>query len=99
MSDILQLALRARKYGIFLVIAGQTFRADLIDSAVLGQFSFNVAFRVRSPQVSLSILGETGAEKLRQAGEALVKERYLLPDDIEPIVVRAGSHWDLLMDK
>jgi hypothetical protein len=73
LSDILQLALRARKYGIFLIIAGQVFRADLIDSAVLGQFSFNVAFRVRSGQISLSILGETGAEKLKQPGEALVK--------------------------
>lgn len=73
LSDVLQLALRARKYGIFLVIAGQTFKADLIDSAVLGQFSFNVAFKVRSGQVSLSILQETGAEDLRHPGEALVK--------------------------
>lgn len=73
LSDILQLALRARKYGIFLIIAGQTFKADLIDSAVLGQFAFNVAFRVRSPQISLSVLGQTGAEKLSHPGEALVK--------------------------
>jgi hypothetical protein len=37
--------------------------------------------------------------QIRAAGEALVKERYLLQDDVEPIVLRAGSHWDLLMDK
>jgi hypothetical protein len=73
LSDVLQLALRARKYGIFLIIAGQTFKADLIDSAVLGQFSFNVAFRVRTGQISQSILGQVGAEKLTQPGEALVK--------------------------
>jgi S-DNA-T family DNA segregation ATPase FtsK/SpoIIIE len=73
LSEVLQLALRARKYGIFLIIAGQTFKADLIDSAVLGQFSFNVAFHVRTGQISLSILGQTGAEKLMQPGEALVK--------------------------
>jgi len=73
LSDILQLALRARKYGIFLIIAGQAFRADLIDSAVLGQFSVNIAFRVRSNQISMSIIGEPGAEKLTQPGEALVK--------------------------
>ena len=73
LSEVLQLALRARKYGIFLIIAGQTFRADLIDSAVLGQFSFNVAFHVRTAQISMSILGQSGAEKLTQPGEALVK--------------------------
>lgn len=73
LSDILQLALRARKYGIFLIIAGQTFKADLIDSAVLGQFNFNVAFKVRSGAASLSVIGQTGAEKLKRPGEALVK--------------------------
>lgn len=73
LSDILQLALRSRKYGIFLIIAGQTFKADLIDSAVLGQFNFNVAFRVRNTSASMSIIGQPGAEKLRHPGEALVK--------------------------
>jgi DNA segregation ATPase FtsK/SpoIIIE-like protein len=73
LSDLLQLALRARKYGIFLVIAGQTFKADLIDSAVLGQFNFNVAFRVRNSAVSMSVLGQPGAEKLTHPGEAIVK--------------------------
>jgi len=75
LADLLQLALRARKYGIFLVIAGQTFKADLIDSAVLGQFNMNIAFKVRSGAVSISVIGETGAEDLRQPGEALVKMR------------------------
>lgn len=75
LSDLLQLALRARKYGIFLVIAGQTFKADLIDSAVLGQFNMNISFKVRSGPVSMSIIGETGAENLKQPGEALVKMR------------------------
>jgi hypothetical protein len=75
LSDILQLALRSRKYGIFLIIAGQTFKADLIDSAVLGQFNFNVAFKVRSGAASIGILGETGAEDLKHPGEALVKTK------------------------
>lgn len=75
LSDLLQLALRARKYGIFLVIAGQTFKADLIDSAVLGQFNVNVAFRVRSHAISQSIIGQPGAEHLKQPGEALMRNR------------------------
>lgn len=75
LSDILQLALRSRKYGIFLIIAGQTFKADLIDSAVLGQFNFNVCFKVRSGAASLSVIGQVGAEKLKHPGEALVKSK------------------------
>jgi hypothetical protein len=75
LSDILQLALRSRKYGIFLIIAGQTFKADLIDSAVLGQFNFNVCFKVRSGAASYSVLGQVGAEKLKQPGEALIKAK------------------------
>lgn len=75
LADILQLALRSRKYGIFLIIAGQTFKADLIDSAVLGQFNFNVAFRVRSSNASISVLGQPGAEKLKHPGEALIRAK------------------------
>ncbi len=75
LSDILQLALRARKYGIFLIIAGQSFKSDLIDSSVLGQFSIATAFKVRTGTASLSIIGQVGAEKLKHPGEALVKAK------------------------
>ena len=34
-----------------------------------------------------------------KVGNKLVAERYLLPDDLQPIVKRAGDHWDLLMAK
>ncbi len=37
--------------------------------------------------------------QVRAAGEALVAQRYLLQQDIEPIVSRAESHWDLLMNQ
>lgn len=75
LSDILQLALRSRKYGIFLVIAGQTFKADLIDSAVTGQFSFNIAFRTRNNTASMQIIGQPGAENLTKPGEAFIKTK------------------------
>ena len=34
--------------------------------------------------------------RVREAGAKLVKERYLLADDIDPIVARAGQMWDFV---
>jgi hypothetical protein len=33
---------------------------------------------------------------VRTEAEVLVGERYLLAQDVEPIMQRAGAHWDLL---
>jgi hypothetical protein len=35
--------------------------------------------------------------RIREAAAALVKERYLLQQDVEPAVARAAAHWDLVM--
>lgn len=75
LADIYQLALRARKYGIFLVLGGQSFKSDVVDTTVIGQFGFNICFRVRSVQASLNIIGAPGAESLTQPGEALMKTK------------------------
>ena len=74
-SDIYQLALRARKYGIFLVLAGHSYKADVLDSTVVGQFSFNICFRVRTVHTSISVLGEGGAEHINTVGEALIRQK------------------------
>lgn len=74
-SDIYQLALRARKYGIFLVLAGHSYKADVLDSTVVGQFSFNICFRVRTVHTSISVLGEGGAEHINEVGEALIRQK------------------------
>jgi hypothetical protein len=34
--------------------------------------------------------------QVRRAGEELIRERYLLEPDLEPILQRAAEHWDLL---
>ena len=34
---------------------------------------------------------------VQEAGAALVKDRYLLPDDLPSVVEHAGEHWDVLM--
>jgi hypothetical protein len=36
-------------------------------------------------------------ELVRSSGEGLVKERYLLAEDLPGLVGRAGEHWDLLV--
>jgi hypothetical protein len=35
--------------------------------------------------------------RVREAGAKLVKERYLLADDVDPIVARAGEMWDFVV--
>lgn len=35
--------------------------------------------------------------RIETAGRKLVAERYLLEDDLAPILERAAEHWDLLM--
>lgn len=74
-ANVMSLALRARKYGIFLVISGQSFKSDLIDSAITGQFGFNVCFRVRTSTQSMSVIGASGAQDLTQPGEVLMKTK------------------------
>jgi hypothetical protein len=36
-------------------------------------------------------------QKVRKAANDLVKDRYLLVDDVAPIVARAGGMWDFVM--
>ena len=35
--------------------------------------------------------------RVQEAANELVKERYLLPEDVAPIVEAAGQHWDWTM--
>lgn len=74
-SNIYQIALRARKYGIYLVLAGHSFKSDVIDTTVTNQFAVSVCFRVRSVHQSVAVLGSPGAERIVQPGEALLKLR------------------------
>ena len=40
---------------------------------------------------------EAYLEQVAEAAESLVRERYMLPVDVAPVLERAGRHWDLLM--
>lgn len=52
------------------------------------------------PRLSVEERYRTRAEYVRRVEEAatqLAKERYLLPEDVKPIVEAAGKHWDWTM--
>ena len=57
-------ALRARKYGLWIVLAGQDWKATSMDSAIKNQLSTTVQFRAKSPAQSRALLGVSGAEAL-----------------------------------
>lgn len=72
-NDISQLALRARKYGITLVFAGQDFKADLLNTRITNQLRTRVQYRCEKREQSVVTLGQAGAEELSVPGRALVK--------------------------
>ncbi len=50
----------------------------------------------RKPIAARYASREVWLEKVRDAGKALVKQRFLLDADVEPIVTRARLDWDLI---
>ncbi len=55
----------------------------------------------RDPRLSIEERYPSRAEYLKRVEEAankLVQERYILAEDVKPIVEAAGQHWDYLMD-
>jgi hypothetical protein len=66
------LALRARKYGLWLVLGGQDWKASSLDTAIRNMLSTRVQFAANSPSQSRVLLDQSGAEKLDTPGRALV---------------------------
>lgn len=64
-------ALRARKYGLWLLLAGQDWKASSLDSAIRNQLSTRVQFKAISSAQSRVLLGQSGAEALDVPGRAL----------------------------
>jgi len=60
--------------------------------------------RERNKDPRLSIKERYGSrqsylDRVQKAGAKLVSDRYLLADDLQILVKRAGDHWDLLTTK
>jgi hypothetical protein len=67
-----QLAMRGRKYGITLTLAGQDFKADLLNTRITNQLRTRVQFACATAYQSQVVLGKSGAEKITTPGRALV---------------------------
>jgi len=73
MENIAQLAQRSRKFGMTLVLAGQDFKADLLNTRITNQLRTRVQFRCASRHQSQVVLGQRGAEQISVPGRALVR--------------------------
>jgi DNA segregation ATPase FtsK/SpoIIIE-like protein len=69
------LTLRARKYGLWVIMAGQDWKASSLDTAIRNQLSTTVQFKARDATQSRILLGVSGAEELpaEPKGRALAR--------------------------
>jgi hypothetical protein len=66
------LSLRARKYGLWLLMGGQDWKAASLDTAIRNQLSCRVQFKALSGAQSRVLLEQGGAEELDIPGRALM---------------------------
>jgi hypothetical protein len=70
-SAIRTLVLRARKYGLWCVLGGQSWKASVLDTTIRDQLATRVQFRAMSASQSRVLLEQSGAERLDTPGRAL----------------------------
>jgi len=70
-SDLRTLSLRARKYGLWLVLAGQDWKHNTLDTAIRNQLGSRIQFKAMSPPQSRILLGQAGAEEINVPGRAM----------------------------
>lgn len=69
LRDVVQ---TARQYGVYLVMAGQTAKATVIDTEIRDHFSSKLCFHT-SPPSSRVVLDDSGAAELHEKGRAKVQ--------------------------
>lgn len=69
-TAVKELVLRARKYGIFTIAGGQSWKASDFDSAIRGQFSSLIHFHAKDKSSSRVLLGNPAAADIDQIGRA-----------------------------
>jgi len=62
-SKLRTLALRARKYGLWLILAGQDWKASSLDTAIRNQLSSRIQFKAMGKGQSRVLLEQSGAEE------------------------------------
>ncbi len=66
-----EVVLRARKYGVWAILAGQDWKANSLDTAIRNQLATRIQFRAMSASQSRILLEQPGAENLDTPGRAL----------------------------
>lgn len=92
-SALRTLALRARKYGLWLVLGGQDWKAASLDTAIRNQLSTRIQFRAMSASQSRVLLQQAGAENLGAKGRALV---WLPGRDLVELQAPYIGHQDII---
>jgi DNA segregation ATPase FtsK/SpoIIIE-like protein len=64
------LVLRARKYGLWMVLGGQDWKSASIDTAIRNQLSSRVLFRTQDAAQSRTLLGDGAASTIETVGRA-----------------------------
>jgi hypothetical protein len=64
------LVLRARKYGLWLVLGGQDWKAASIDTAIRNQLSSRILFKTSDAAQSRTLLGDGAAAAIEVVGRA-----------------------------
>lgn len=103
--DITQIAWRGRKFGLIVILAGQTFEKDIV-GPVRDQMLTRICFQVANSTTSQIIIGRPGAEKLNVAGRALTNHWGLIQTyyhrltiDREKIGVRISPEEEEIIQK
>ena len=100
-NSVRTLAMRSRKYGVWLILAGQDWKASSLDSAIKNQLSTRIQFKTLSSTQSRVLLEQGGAEALDIPGRALamlpgqgmirMQAPYVSLGEIEAALTGAGS--------
>lgn len=92
-SALRTLALRARKYGLWVIMGGQDWKASSLDSAIRNQLSSRIQFKAMSASQSRVLLQQSGAENLDAKGRALA---WLPGRDLVEMQAPFISHGDII---
>ena len=95
------LTLRARKYGLWLWLAGQDWKSTTLDTAIRNQLATRVQFKAMSASQSRVLLQNAGAEDLDVKGRAMawipgrelltIQAPYVSLEDIEAALKGNGA--------
>ena len=92
-SALRTLALRGRKFGLWLSLGGQDWKASSLDSAIRNQLSSRIQFKAMSASQSRVLLQRPGAENLDAKGRALA---WLPGRDLVEMQAPFVSHGDII---